>query len=155
MTSSFDPSVFLDAITTEALVKRPPLPAGQEFVGSITKLVTRPWQKKDDPTSNGIAIDVTIDINLDEYPGEKAKLGGIAKVILVDGIMLNLTEAGTIDWSPGKNAKLRSYRESLGMNEAGRPFSIRAMEGHRIKVRIKHDPYEGEIYDKVDRVVKA
>jgi len=45
-TSNFDPSQFLDATTTEALVKRPPLPAGQDFIGTIGEPKVRGWESK-------------------------------------------------------------------------------------------------------------
>lgn len=154
MSTIFDVQSYLDSTTTEALVKRPPLPAGADFTGTISKLVSRQWTKKDDPTVSGIAVDVTVEIDLSAYP-DVLKVVGAPKVTLTDGVMLNLTDSGSIDWSPGKNSKLRRYREALGMNVAGQPFSIRAMEGRLIKVKIKHDPYEGEIYDKIDSVAKA
>ena len=56
---------------------------------------------------------------------------------------------------PGKNGKLRRYRESLDMNTPGVPFSLRQMIGRQIRVKIKHEPYEGEMYDRVDSVAKV
>lgn len=155
--SSFDPSAFLDSTTTEALVKRPPLPAGQDFVGMITDAVARAWHsdKPDAKVRDGIAIDLKIEIDLSSYPEAKAVVGA-DKVVLTPGIMLNLKEDGkSIDWGVGKNSTLRRYREALGMNEAGQPFSIRQMVGRPIRVKIKHRAYEGEFYDEVDSVSKA
>jgi hypothetical protein len=154
MTSSFDPSVFLDAQTTEALVRRPPLPAGQDFQATISKLSMREWQGKEDPTQSGIALDLTLEIDLNSYPDVK-KVVGADKVSIVDGFILNTNEGGMIDWSVGKNSKLRRYREALDMNTAGQPFSIRMMEGRTVRAKIKHEPYQGEIFDKIDSVAKA
>lgn len=152
--SIFDPQSFLDASTTEALVKRPPIPAGTELVGVITAQKPRAWTGKKDPTMGGIAIDLTVEFDLTGYPAVQA-IVGLDKVQIVDGIMLDLTEGGSIDYAPGKNGKLRRYREALGLNVPGQSFSIRMMEGRPIRCKIKHDPYEGEVYDKIESVAKA
>lgn len=154
--SAFDPTSFLDATTTEANTRRPPLPAGMDFIAIIGEPKSRAWQGKKDPTQSGIAIDLPLEINLEAYPDVKAQLGGgVTKILLTDSIMLDLTPAGTIDNSPGKNGKLRRYRESLEMNNPGEPFSFRMMQGRTLKVKVKHETYEGEILDKVDTVAKA
>jgi len=150
--SNFDPASFLDATITEPTTKRNPLPAGMDFVGIIGEPKSRTWQGKKDPTQSGIVVDVPIEIDMSAYPNVKI---GATRVILTDGIMLDTTEDGAIDNSPGKNGKLRRYREALGMNQAGVPFSFRAIQGRQIRVKIKHEVYEGDIYDKVDSVAKA
>lgn len=150
--SNFDPSTFLDATITEPSTRRPPLPAGRDFVGVIGEIIPRPWQGKKDPTKSGIAMDVLVEIDLSAYPDV---LNQPPKVTLQDSIMLDLTEGGTIDNSPGKNGKLRRYREALNMNKPGDSFSFRAMAGRMIKVRISHREYEGELFDQVESIAKA
>jgi len=152
--SNFDPGTFLDATITEANTKRSPIPAGTDVVAIIGEPKTRQWTGKADPTKSGIAVDVPLAIDLSAYP-DLQKSVGADRVILSDSIMLDLTDNGGIDNSPGKNGKLRRYREALGMNTAGQPFSFRMMQGRMIKVKIKHRTYEGEIYDEVDSVAKA
>lgn len=152
--SNFDPNAFLDATTTEANTKRPPLPAGMDFVGTIGEPKSRQWQGKADPTKSGFAIDLPIEVDLTQYPDIQKAIGA-DKVTLTDSLMLDTTPSGGIDNSPGKNGKLRRYREALGMNTPGEAFSFRMMQGRLIRVKIKHDVYEGETYDKVDSVAKA
>ena len=151
--STFDPTSFLDATITEANKKRNPIPAGVELVAIIGELKSRTWVGKADPTKGGIVIDVPLEIDLSATPYRESV--GVDKVTLSDGIMLDTLPGGGLDNSPGKNGKLRRYREALGMNTPGEPFSIRMMQGRMIKVKIKNEPYEGEIYDKVDSVAKA
>lgn len=153
-TSLFNPETFLDATTTEESVKRPPLPAGLELQALIKGIKTRAWQGKQDPTKGGIAADLTLEFDLTAYPDIRQQQGGLDKVTIIDGIMLDLTENGNIDYAPGKNSKLRRYREATGLNVAGQAFSLRMFEGRMVKARIKHDPYEGEIYDKIESVAK-
>lgn len=153
--SLFSPETFLDATTTEESVKRPPLPAGREFHSLLRTVKSRTWQGKQDPTKSGIVVDVTHEIDLNNYPEIKTQLGGLEKVTITDGIMLDLTEGGSIDYAPGKNAKLRRYREAIGLNVAGQPFSIRMLEGRIVLAKIKHEPYEGDIFDKIEAVAKV
>lgn len=153
--SNFDPASFMDATLTEPSTKRPPLPAGMDFIGIIGEPKPRTWTGKADPTKSGIAIDVPIEIDLTAYPEVMSALGGATKVILQDGIMLDTKPTGEIDNSPGKNGKLRRYRESLDMNKAGEPFSFRMMQGRPIRVKIKHREYQGDLFDEVDSVSKA
>lgn len=153
--SLFDPQSFLDASTTEALTKRPPIPAGTVLVGTITKIAARAWTGKKDPTQGGIAVDLSVEFDLNAAPPGVRQVVGIDKVIITDGLLIDLTDSGSIDYAPGKNNKLRKYRDALGLNVAGAQFSIRQMEGRNILCKIKHDPYEGEIYDKIESVAKA
>jgi hypothetical protein len=155
--SSFDPGQFLDATTSEALVKRPPLPAGQSFIGTITEMAVREWKskKEDAKVKSGVAFDLKVEIDLQAYPEVQAQLN-MPKVVLTPGIMIDLKEDGkTIDWSMGRNGALRRWREALGMNNPGETFSPRQMIGRQILAKIKHRVYEGEFYDEIDSVAKA
>jgi hypothetical protein len=155
--SSFDPGQFLDATTSEALVKRPPLPAGQSFIGTITEMAVREWKskKEDAKVKSGVAFDLKVEIDLQAYPEVQAQLN-MLKVVLTPGIMIDLKEDGkTIDWGMGRNGALRRWREALGMNNPGETFSPRQMIGRQILAKIKHRVYEGEFYDEIDSVAKA
>jgi hypothetical protein len=151
--SSFDPTQFLDATTTEALTRRAPLPAGQDVVGVIGDLSIKPWASKDG-TKSGYKMEVPLRFDLTAYPDLRTAVNADT-VTITDTIMLDVTDSGSIDYSPGKNSRLRKYREALGMNAAGVPFSPRAMTGRMIKARIKHEPYNDEIYERVEGVSKA
>jgi hypothetical protein len=72
---------------------------------------------------------------------------------LKDSLMLDLTANGTIDNAPGKNRRLRAYREATDMNKPGDVFSARKMEGRIVKVKITHDIWEGQPIEKVSGVV--
>lgn len=149
--SIFDPNALLDATTTDASTRRPPLPVG-DYPATVTDVTARQWTGKKDPSKSGIALDVKLQV---EVPGELQAEGQPPSLVMNDSIMLDTTPGGAIDYSPGRNGRLRIYREALGMNEAGQPFSHRSMIGRVLKVKIKHEPYEGELYDRVDSVAKA
>jgi hypothetical protein len=154
--STFDPSQFLDATTTEALTRRPPLPVG-EYIGTIGEPKMRAWESKKETAKvkSGIAADIPVTIDLSLYPEAQSALGGIDQVTMTAGVMLDLNEGKMIDWGVGKNGALRRWREALGMNTPGEVFSLRQIQGRQIRVKIKHRVYEGEFYDEIDGVAKA
>jgi hypothetical protein len=154
--SQFDPATFLDATTTEASFKRPPLPVG-DYRAVIGDLATRPWVSSKDPTKSGIAVDVPLVIDV---PGDLQEQLGLTQPTLTvkDSIMLDLTPSGTMDMSPGKNAKLRKYRDATGNNVAGRPFNIRMLQGQIVTVKLDHREYpegSGELFEQVQGVAAA
>lgn len=152
--SAFNPETYLDSTISEPSIRRPPLPAARDFIGVIGEIKSRAWQKKDDPTKSGIAVDVPIEFDLSGFPELVAQIG-TSKVTLTDGIFLDLNSSGAIDNSPGKNSKLRRYREALDMNKPGDSFSFRMMQGRMIRAKIKHETFEGDILDKIDSIAKA
>lgn len=150
--SNFDPNSFLDGTTTEASVKRPPLPVG-DYRATVGEPKARPWQGKKDPTQSGIALDMVLEIDISSHP-ELVNVYGTDKVGVNDSIMLDTTAAGSIDYSPGKNARLRRYREATNLNTPGQAFAPRMLQGRMVMVRVKHEVYEGEVYDKIESVAK-
>jgi hypothetical protein len=149
--SSFDPEAFLDITLTEPTVKRPPIPVG-DYHGILGEIKSRAWQGKKDPSKSGIAWDVPIEI---ELPPSVATMVGQPTIKVTDSIMLDITDSGSLDNSPGKNRRLRLYREALDMNKPGDSFSARAMSGRPVLVKIKHEEYEGDLYERVDAVARA
>jgi len=153
-TSIFDPNSFLTAQITEVSVKRPPITAGLEIIGVVTKVEMKTWQGKKDPTQSGIKADVSVEFDMTQDPNEMARIGGLAKLTLVDSIMLNLNDGGGIDMAPGKNTRLRQWREALDMNKAGEAFSFANMAGRLVGTKIKHEPYNDEIFDKIGELFR-
>lgn len=153
--SQFDPSVFLDATIDTPLAKRKTLPEG-EYLAQIGEVKSRAWQSRDG-TKSGIAYDVPLELQI---PFEHQEELGYNHLNLTDSIMLDITPQGTIDIGPGKNGKLRTYREALDMNREGTKFSARLMQGQMIKVRVKHEPYEDsagetQLAERIKGVAKA
>lgn len=159
MNSAFDPTLYLDATISEPSVRRPPLPAGRELVGIVGEVKPRTWQSKDDPTKSGIAVDIPVKIDLAAYP-DLQQVVGATEVTLTDGLILDVVPgSGAIDNAPGKNSKLRRWREALDLNKPGDTFSFRLMQGRMVKVKIGHRidnrVTPPETYDQIDGVVRA
>lgn len=154
--SGFDPKQFLDANYSESNdTKLIPVPVG-EYTAVVEKVDTRAWQGRKDPSKSGIALDVVWAI---DDPAVKEATGR-EKVTVTQGIMLDLTPAGGLDFSRGKNVQLGRLREALGLNQPGQPFGFRMLEGKVAKVVIGHRPAEGanarpgDVFADVTAVVK-
>jgi hypothetical protein len=148
----FDPQAFLDAQITEVSVKRPPLPVG-DYKAIIGEVTSRQWTGKDDPTKTGIAWDIPLTLEIPE--SIQTEMGvAMASLNVKDSIMLDVTEAGTIDLGIGKNGKLRRYREACDLNKPGDVFSARKLTGCAVLVKIKHEIWEDNILEKVSSVAK-
>lgn len=148
--SQFDPQQFLDATMTEPLTKRPPINPGS-YSAVIGEPKMRQWTSRDG-TKSGVALDVPLEISL---PADEATRVGQPSVIVTDSVMLDMTEGGGLDTAPGKNRKLRNYREAVNLNNPGDKFSFRMLQGRSVKVAVKHDAVEGEVYERVGAVAKA
>ena len=151
--SMFDPSTFLDAQLTEPTEKRPPLPVG-EYTGIIDEVKARTWQGRKDPTKSGIAWDVPITLDVPAAIQEDLHLTS-PTLTFTDSVMLDLTEGGLIDNAPGKNRRLRMYREACDMNKPGDVFSGRAMQGKVVHVKLEHELYEGAPVERIGGVVRS
>ncbi len=149
--SSFNPDTFLDATLTDPTEKRPPLPVG-DYTAILGAVTARQWQGKADPTKSGIAWDIPVTIDVPAEIQAELKMDQ-STLNLKDSIMIDLTANGTIDNGPGKNRRLRAYREATDMNKPGDVFSARKMEGKVVKVKITHDLWEGQPIEKISGVV--
>ena len=145
--ANFNPDSFLDQETDQASTRRPPLPVG-EYTGIITDLSQRAWTSRDQ-TKSGWAFDVQIEVQTGGAAGQPPTLR------VKDSVMLDTNEAGALDYSPGKNNRLRRYRDATGLNDPGSRFSPRMLIGKSVKVKIKHRIAENEAYEEVDSVAKA
>ena len=154
--SIFDPNALLQSTTSESFSRRPPIPAGTELIGVIGEVNPRQNAGKKDPTKMYTFLDIPIEIDLSQNPAVM-ELVGQPKVTLRDSCILDITPSGTLDGAPGKNGQLRRYREALDMNKPGEPFSLLAMQGRPVRVKIKNeDPNNsGELVDSVGAVAKV
>lgn len=139
----FDPSAYLDAPIEKPLERRPPLMAS-DYTAVIEDLQARSWVSKDkiDPLTGqlkgGIAFDVVLSLEVPESERTRLNLPPGAPFKLTDSIMLDLTPSRAIDDSPGKNTRLRMYREATGQNKPGEVFRPKNLIGRPIRVKVGH-----------------
>lgn len=154
MGSAFDPKVLLDAQTTEAnSTVRIPVPA-QEHVAIITEVDIRSGNKDGKDWS---FLDVTYAI---DDPAVKSLLGR-DKVQLTQGVSLDFTPTGGLDYSKGRNVMLGRLRDAVGLNVPGQPFSFRMLVGKPVKILVTHSPstrpgaQPGDVFENVSAFVKV
>lgn len=152
--SMFDPKTLLDATTTEAnSTVRIPIDAG-EHVAVIGEVGIRNGNKDG---RDWAFLDVTYDI---DNPELKAKLGR-DKISLTQGVGLDFTPIGGLDYSKGKNVMLGRLREAVGLNVPGQPFGFRMLQGKVVKILVNHKPstkpgaQPGDVFENVDAFAKA
>lgn len=152
--SMFDPTQFLDlTIEGENSTVAVPPPVG-EFPAMIDKVDVRQWTKRDDPTVSGLTLEVFWAI---EDAGVKEMLGR-DKVLVKQGIMLDITEAGGLDMGKGKNVGLGRLRAACNLNNPGQAFSFQQLPGQMAKVTVSHRPDKDDhekIYPEIKTVVRA
>lgn len=156
--SIFNPESFIDATLTAPSTRRPLLPTDREYTAIVIgDPKARTWQGKQDATKSGVAIDLQLEI---EVPADLQPTIGQPKIQLRDSIMLD-TVAGPdgqviIDNSPGRNGRLRQYRESVNLNKPGDAFNVRMLQGRPLKVKLNHKPLpSGDVVEEVGGLIKA
>lgn len=150
--SAFDPEQFLNQEHTEATSTTvEPVPEG-EYSAQIENVTAKKVE-----TKNGdeiVIMDIIWDILDDDV---KASLGR-DKVTVKQGLILDLTDEGSLDFSKGKNVRLGRLREALGQNKDGKPWSPGKMIGESATVQVTQRPDKNDpevIYNDVGRVAAA
>lgn len=158
MSKIYDPAAFLDQTTEQVSERRNPLPA-IDYNATIKDVVSLTWESKDkvDESSgelkSGLKFNVLLDLDLS--PEIQAQCS-VTKMTLTDGILADLNESKTaLDYSKGKNNRLRMYRESTGLNNPGQAFSPRMLIGRMVRVRVTHEEYQGAIQERPGAISKA
>lgn len=155
MESAFDPKMLLQSTFTEASsLVRIPIPIG-EHLAVIEKIGMSSGTGKDGKV--WARLDLTY--NLDSQAVKDAL--GRDKVTLNQGIMLDRTPEGGLDFSKGRNVTLGRLRESVGLNTPGAPFGFGMLEGKVLKIVVGHTPSDrpgaqpGDVYENVNAFVKG
>lgn len=147
---TFDPTRFLDDSTQdEGSTVYQPVPEG-DYIGIVAKEPEfRPWQGKKDPSKSGMTMDLTWSV---DDQGVKQLLER-DEVFVRQGLMLDLTANGGIDWGKNKNVKLHQVRDAVGLNRKGETFQPRMLAGKAARIKVKHRVTEdGQIFAEVTQV---
>ncbi len=160
--SAFNPETFLDAVQTEVNERRIPLPVDNPsspdgtylaVIGEI-KTETGTIGKGENIGKPWLSMIIPLKLELSQQVQDYVKYG--PNFTLTDRVFLDLTADGTgLDNTPGKNRGQKMYRDALGMNAPGVPFSWRKVTGQVVKVKITHEMYNGFPNEKVATLLKA
>ena len=146
----FNPEQFLDQQFTEANdTKLVPVPVG-EYTAIAGEVKCRQWQSKADPSKSGLTLDITWEID----DSAVKELLGRDKVTVRQGIMLDLTDSGTMDMGKGRNVGLGRLREALNLNQPGQAFSFSMIPGRLAKVAVTHRIDGENIYAEVKSLAR-
>lgn len=155
----FDVNSFLDQSTTAASEARPPVPAG-EYISTILDIEIVPWQSKDkiDPATGQLRSGIRFEIkHLVDLPPEAAAAAKLSTptLTLTDRVMIDLTPERQIDYGPGRNGRVRQYREATNLNVPGEPFSPRMLIGRQVRVRLALEEYQGRWLEQIAGVARV
>lgn len=150
MSSVFDPQAFMNSQVQGANdTQFKPCPAG-EYPAVIDSATPRQWTSKKDPSKSGVAVDVAWSIDSGAVLSEL----GRDKVVVTQGVMLDLTPAGGLDIGTGKNINLGRLREAIGLNDASQPFAFNMLVGKVARVKVEHEVYNNAPFAKVTAVAR-
>jgi hypothetical protein len=121
---------------------RRPVPVG-EYKAVIDDVELETFPGKKDPSKTYLRCTVSYNI-LDEGVKKALDRKADQKVVAVDGWLVDLTDAGDIDFGPDRNTNLGKLREATGCNKPGDEWSFPGFKGKVVKVKIGHEMYEGE-----------
>ena len=148
--SMFNPDEFLDQeILTQTSDKSVPAPVG-EYTGIVESLKPRQWVAKDDPTKSGVALDILWSVEDEEV---KALLGK-DKVLVKQGVMLDIDDQGKLAEGKGVNVQLGRVRTAVGQNEEGQAFSFNMLIGQQALITVTHRIVGEDTYAEVSRAAK-
>lgn len=126
--STFDPTAFMNASTTEASdTQYLQVPEG-EYQASIKEVTPR-------TTQTGKAL-LSIRWTVDDEGARVAT--GMAEPSVQGTIWLDVKDDGTLDMSKGKNIGLGKLRDALGQNAPGKPWSPAMLVGGVAKIKVAH-----------------
>lgn len=143
MSNTFDTDSFMNAVTTDSLdTFATPVPEG-EFTAFIKDI--KPRQAK-----NSAILDVFWIV---EDDAAKAATGRTDPQVR-QSIFLDLTDAGTMDWSKGKNISLGRLRDAVNQNQKGQQWSPGMLIGQTARIKVAHSMYNDMPQADVKAVVR-
>jgi hypothetical protein len=149
MSRLFDPIALLNDNIGTLAPRRDPLPMGETTAQIMETTFAQGNVKKAGPNFGKpwARLDVKLEITDPEYVANIP--GGIEKATTTLGVMLDLTENGSIATGPNKNIRLGRLMDAAGVN--GKPIS--ALAGNYIRIQIGHKPHPSEPDVVLDEIV--
>lgn len=120
-----------------------------DYTFKIVKLEPRAWSKKDDPTVNGVTLDVT----LEAMDQEVLKELNVEKCIVRGGVPLELAEDGkSLAQGKNKNVALGRFLDAVDCNRAGVPLT--AALNQLVLVKVVHEIVDDVPYAKAKKFAR-
>lgn len=126
-----------------------PHPEG-EYLFKIVKMEPRAWSKKDDPTINGVSMDVTLEAMDQDVLAEL----GVEKCTVRGGIPLEIADDGkTLAKGSNKNVALGKFLDAVDCNRAGTPML--AALNQLVMCKVVHELVDDIPYAKVRKFARV
>jgi hypothetical protein len=146
-----DVKQMLAASFTEPNATKRELIPPKDYLALIKDVDLEVFPGKKDPTKSFLKLNLQYSI---DDPALRTALGR-DEVVKFDNFLLDMTDAGTLDFGRGKNVRLGRLREACGQNVPGNPWSFPMLKGQVVRIKIGQELYNGEPIDTVDAVTKA
>jgi hypothetical protein len=146
----FDANTLLNQdITGAASTEYVPIPVG-EYNAVIKDIdLKEVTSKKDGKMYRFLEVQFALD------SPEVAELTGMTEPRVRQSMILDITDAGSLDLGKGKNVSLGRLREACNQNDPSRAWNFNMLVGQAVKVSVKHRiGDEGQIYAEVKNVAK-
>lgn len=146
--STFDPSEFLNqSVDGPMSTSFVPVPEGDYTAAIAGDPEVRQWTGRQDPSKTGLALDLEWEIDDPMLRQELAR----DRIVVKQGIMLDLNTNGGLDTGKGRNVQLGRLREATGLNSGA--FNFRMLAGKMAKVSVKHRVApDGQVFAEVKGV---
>lgn len=135
--SVFNPDLFLSTTTEQTGDTRyTPIPVG-EWTGQVKSVSARRNH------SEKTGLDYTfLEVQWTILDDEVKQALGMTEPQCRQSFILDLTDAGSLDFGKNKNIRLNRLRDALGQNQPGRPWAPSHMEGQMARVKVTHRPHQ-------------
>lgn len=151
----FDEQSFLTSTISESFdTKRIPIPAG-DYIAVIKEIKPRiNVQGKKDPSKFYSFLDYELEIQL-TADAQAQMATDQSSIKRSYSVSIEFDESGTrLASGKGKNVPLGKFREALGQNDSGKPWSPRDPIGKMITAKVTHRTTDqGEAVDQIDAIV--
>jgi hypothetical protein len=147
---SFDADTLLNTdVSDAASTEYVPIPIG-EWTGIIQSVGAKEvTSQKNGEIYRFLEVQYTID---DQEVKDETQM---SEPKCRQSMILDFTEAGTLDLGKGKNVNLGRLREACSQNEPGKAWNFNMLVGQAVKVSVKHRTGdEGQIYAEIKGVAK-
>lgn len=152
--SAFDVAAFENQIVEGANeTKTTPVPEGDYNATIDTARVKSIAITRGERAGQEVPV-LEVNYHLHDDTGELNKLLNRDKVTVRQDIWLDVNEHGSLAFGPNLNVQLGRLREAVGLNQPGRPFTFKMLEGQGpLVISVSHDTREnGDVYNRVQNV---
>jgi len=154
--STFDPAAFESMTIDQANeTKTTPVPEG-DYRGIVESVkIDTVAISKGERAGKTVPV-LKIIYELEDDTGKLKELLNRDKVTVRQDIWLDVTDSGALAFGPNLNVGLGRLRDACGLNNPGKAFSFKMLEGAGpVIVHVTQEARDADIYNRVPRISKV